>query len=196
MSTGKVGIQAQRFALLARMDEKIFHADDLANLWLIENKNTLYTTLKRYCGAGLLHRLFRGFYSLPPPDNLDPVLLGAAALHDYCYLSTESVLYREGYISQKPAVITFVSSRAKNFKILNYVYKSRKIKERYLFNSTGIENQHGVRTAGAARAIADLLYFMPKFYFDRPVDWGKIRDIQKKTGYPLTKERYAGAKNK
>ena len=52
-------------------------------------------------------------------------------------------------------------------------------KREILFNSTGIENRHGVRTAGAARAIADLLYFMPKFYFDRPVDWGKSGTYRK-----------------
>lgn len=48
MSTEKNNKQAHRFALLAQMDEKVFHASDLASLWEITQKNTLYTTLKRY----------------------------------------------------------------------------------------------------------------------------------------------------
>ena len=105
------------------MDEKIFHADDLA-IVAYREQNTLYTTLKRYCGLGY-YRLFKGFYSLPPPNNLDPVLLGAAALHDYCYLSTEACFTGRIYIA-KAGCYYLCKFKGKNFKILNYVYKSRK----------------------------------------------------------------------
>ncbi len=196
MSTGKVNIQAQRFALLARMDEKLFHTSDLANLWLIKNKNTLYTTLKRYCSAGLLYRLFKGLYSLLPPDNLDPILLGTKILHTYCYLSAESILYREGYVSKRPGSFTFISSKSDTFKVGDCLYKSRKANNRFLFNPVGINNMDGIRVASVERAIADMLYFMPKFHFDRPIDWTKIREIQKTIGYPLTSKRYGFTKSR
>jgi hypothetical protein len=40
------------------------------------------------------------------------------------------------------------------------------------------------------RAVADLLYYNPKAYFDAPLNWKKIQRIQKKIGYPLTPQHY------
>jgi len=37
MSTEKKNIVQQRFALLARLGEVLFHTQDLANLWEIKN---------------------------------------------------------------------------------------------------------------------------------------------------------------
>ena len=34
--------------VLLKQDQKVFHTQDLALLWGIINKNTLYTTIKRY----------------------------------------------------------------------------------------------------------------------------------------------------
>jgi len=35
------------------------------------------------------------------------------------------------------------------------------------------------------RAVADILYFNPKFYFDSPnlINWTKVEEIKKKVGY-------------
>ena len=68
-----------RFAALAQLGEVVFHTDDLANLWRITNKNTLYTTIKRYVAQGLLFRIHKGFYALKNPKDIDPLLLGVKA---------------------------------------------------------------------------------------------------------------------
>src|SRR3990167_8961323 len=107
MSTLKDNISARRMVLLGQKAEQIFHIDDLANLWNIQNKNTLRVTIKRYVDSGLLHRIYRGFYSIHQLTELDPVELGAKALHTFCYLSTETILWREGYISQVPHAYTY-----------------------------------------------------------------------------------------
>lgn len=71
MSTEKNIKTAQnRFALLARQGDTLFHTRDLAALWGITNLNTLYTTLKRYVGQGLLFRMYKGFYALKTLDEL------------------------------------------------------------------------------------------------------------------------------
>ncbi len=190
MSTLKNNISAQRIALLAKKQEVIFHIDDLANLWAMNDRNTLRVTLKRYVDHKLFYRIYRGFYSFSPTAELDPLLLGAKAIHQFCYISTETILWREGYISQAPSIYTFVSMLSKQFRIGPHRFKSRKLHDRYLYQPAGLITQNGVKQATAERAIADMLYFNPRFHFDRPVPWKKIRKLQKEIGYPLTLHRY------
>ncbi|MBU1953400.1 hypothetical protein KKH03_00320 [Patescibacteria group bacterium] len=196
MSTGKTNKQAHRFALLAQMNEKVFHASDLAALWEISNKNTLYTTLKRYGRSKLLYRIYKGLYSIVPPARLDPLLLGTKALHEYCYITTETVLFASGYISQKPSAITLAGSSSKKFKVTGNLYRSRKLNPKFLMNPLEIlnikaDNMSGaVKVASAERAIADMLYFNSHFHFDKKVNWQKITQLQKQIGYPLTPDRY------
>lgn len=190
MSTLKKNITAQRISLLVTKGESVFHINDLANLWQISNKNTLRITLKRYAENKLLYRVYRGLYALYTPEKIDPVLLGVKALHKFCYLTTEQILYRAGVISQKIEQYTFVSETSLNFKIGKNLFKSRQLHDRYLYNPLGIVAEGGVRKASVARAICDMLYFNPYYYFDKPVDWRKIKSLQMQIGYPLTSRRY------
>jgi predicted transcriptional regulator of viral defense system len=175
---------------LAQFPEKIFHTGDIANIWLIQNKNTLYTTIRRYIKKGVLHRIYKGYYSLLPPEKIAPELMGVKALHEYAYVSLESVLFDEGYISRPPAYISFISSKSARFRIGKNSYRSRKMDDRFLYNDTGITANNGIRTASAERAIADMLYYVPEFHYDKTPDWKKVKEIQKETGYPLTPARY------
>jgi predicted transcriptional regulator of viral defense system len=190
MSTGKNNVTAKRIALLSEKDEKLFHSRDLANLWLIENKNTLYATLKRYQQTGLLHRIYKGFYSLLPLEKLDPQLIGIKALHEYCYVSTESVLFAHGFISQMVEFTTLVSQKSLKFTIGPYHFISRKLDQKYLYNQEGITQTGSLNIATPERAIADMLYFNPTFHFDKTPDWQKVKKLQQKIGYPLTTHRY------
>lgn len=196
MSTLKKNTTAKRLAILASKGEKVFHISDLANLWLIKDQNTLRVTLKRYVDAGLLNRIYRGFYSLLPLKEIDPLLLGAKALHLFCYVSTETILFRHGLVSQKPSAYTLISGRSKRFKIKEKAFRSRKLSNKYLYNPAGIVYEDGILIASLERAIADLLYFNPRAHFDKTVNWKKIKELQKNIGYPLTKERYANSQQK
>ena len=186
-------VQAKRIALLAKKSEQIFHLKDLGNLWNIRNPKTLRMTLKRYVDAELLYRIHRGFYSTLPLDQLDPEQVGAKALHSYCYLSTESVLYKTGYLSQRPKALTFVSAKHKNFTLHGTAYRSRQLQNTFLFSPSGIEEVNGLKTATPERAIADLLYFNPLAFFDKKVDWKRVKTMQETIGYPLTPQRYVAA---
>lgn len=186
MSTLKSNITAKRLALLAQNDEKIFHIKDLASLWNIKNPNTLRITLKRYVEEQLIYRIYRGFYSLVPLDKIPPLLLGAKALHRYCYVSTETVLSNEGYINQIPYYYTFVSERRYQFSINGHHFSSRQLNKKFLYHNEGVYEEDGLRKATVERAIADMLYFNSKYYFDKEPDWDKINLLQKKIGYPIT----------
>ena len=193
MSTGKTNtksnINQDRFAKLARLDERVFHTGDLANLWGIENKNTLYTTLKRYTQSGLLFRIYKGMYSIKPVDEINPYLLGLKALHQFAYISTESILVDAGVILQKVQYVTIISSKSKKFSIAGINYRSRRLDDKFLFQKKGIYIKNGVNMATVERAVADLLYFQPSFHFDNPhaIDWDKVRELQEDIGYKSKK---------
>ncbi|MEK7672419.1 MAG: hypothetical protein AAB373_00900 [Patescibacteria group bacterium] len=190
MSMLKSNMAGARIAVLAVRNEKIFHIKDLANLWGITDSHLLRITLSRYVKNELLYPIYRGFYSLTSIKDCDPLLLGAKAIHTFSYLTLESILFREGYVSKKIEDYTFVGEKNKRFSIGEFKFTCRQLNIRFLYNSEGIKQNNGVMEANAERAIADMLYFNPRYHFDRPIDWKKIQLMQKKIGYPLTLNRY------
>ena len=198
LNSKKSGTPSDRMARLARLGLVIVHASNLANLWRIKNSNTLYTTLRRYAQKGLLFRIYKGMYALKPIDELDPRMLGVKALHRFAYVTAETVLAQHGVILQELSAITLVSSVSRRFSIGSNHYVCRKLKERFLYNPEGIDLDNGVKTATLARAVADILYFNPRAYFDsaRFIDWQLVRQVQSAVGYPLTPHQYVASKSK
>ena len=129
--------------------------------------------------------LHRGFYSVKPLTTINPLELGSAAIHQYSYLSTESVLVQEGVIFQDVAYYTFCSSKTYIIRIKEFTYKIRQLKDEYLYKTAGIIDKKTHRQATVERAVADMLYFNPQFYFDAKdhVDWKRVEAIQKEAGY-------------
>lgn len=186
----KIRISAgERLSGLSALGESVFHADDVANLWGIVNKNTLHTTLSRYVANGLIHRVYKGLYAVKKIKEINPLLLGVKALHSSAYVSCESVLYKEGVLNQPPQEIVIVSRFSKHFSIADRNYRSRKMCDEFLFNDAGIEMKDGVRIASLPRAIADTLYFNPKKYFDagnsKLINWNKVKEIVIAVGYNI-----------
>lgn len=173
-----------KLAILLKQNNKLFHTNDLALLWQINNKNTLYTTIKRYIKKKALISIHKGFYSTIPLSQIDPVLLGIAYLHQYAYLSTETVLAKNGLISPNVPYITLISSISKTFKIGSYNYKSRKMKTQFLWQSIGIKS-NGYKEASIERAVADLLYFNPHYHIDgaKSINWPAVKNIQREVGF-------------
>ena len=184
-----------RFAKIAQLGGAIFHSGDLANLWGITDANTLHTTLKRYVQRGLLVRIYKGLYATRPPRELDAQEVGLAAVHRYAYVSTETVLAYAGIIQQIVPCTTLVSSVSRRFTIEGQCFRVRLLTDRFLFRSDGITSVRGVCIATTERAIADMLYFNPRMYFDgekaQTIDWDAIRAIEKTIGYPRTARRGA-----
>lgn len=174
-----------KLSILLRQDRKIFHTHDLGILWSITNRNTLYTTIKRYVKKGILIPIHKGFYAAVEIDKLDPVELGIGYLHQYAYLSTESVLAKEGIIAQDIDYITLISSVSRKFKIAHHSYLVRQMKESFLYQSIGIAPKNGYQAATKERAVADLLYFNPHYHLDgkQLIDWEKVSFIQKEVGF-------------
>lgn len=174
-----------RISELIKLDRKIYHSNDLAILWGIANKNTLYTTIKRYVQKGVLIPIYKGLYSTVPLSQLNPLELGKAIIHRYTYLSTETVLAQAGVIAQTTYAYTFVSDQSKRVTVGSISFLFRKLKDEYLYNPSGVINQNGIFVATNERAVADMLYFNPKYHFDVPesVDFDKVKAIQREVGY-------------
>ena len=180
-----------RFAALARMGEIVFHARDAAAIWEITNTNTLHTVLSRYARAGLLFRLQNGLYSIKPLRELDPLLIGSKAIHGFCYVSTETVLARAGIIQQKVSHITLVGSVSRRFMLAGHAYRSRRLSDKFLLNDAGVLREGSIRIASPARAVADMLYFNPRYHFDASahIDWIEVDRMQKDIGYTITNRK-------
>ncbi|HEY1645110.1 MAG TPA: hypothetical protein VGF75_01855, partial [Candidatus Saccharimonadales bacterium] len=141
---------------LLKFDRKLYHTNDLAILWGISNKNTLYTTIKRYVEKGILISIYNGLYSTVPIDQLDKVALGQAIIHKPAYLTTESVLFEHGVISQRVYAYTFVSGQSKKITVDGNSYIFRKLDDAYLNNRIGVEDKGDYFVATLERAIADM----------------------------------------
>ena len=173
-------IKQNRFAILARLEEQIFHIDDLARIWGVSNQATLRVAVKRYVDAGLIYRLYRGLYSLKKLNDLDPRLLGAKAINKYCYLSGETILAQQGIIFQQINYFTFIGTGTKRFKIGDYNYYCRQLKDAFLYNDTGVDKNGPLNIASPSRAVADKLHFNPAYHFDNlaAIDWLEGKKIQ------------------
>lgn len=170
---------------LLQSDRKLFHTNDLAILWGISNRQTLYMTISRYIDSGVLFPVYKGLYATIPVDSLDPLELGVAIIHRYAYLSTETVLSQAGVLSQVVYDYTFISDQSRRVSVGAWSFRYRQMKAEYLFNPIGIVREKQVFVASLERAAADLLYYAPDYHFDvtAHINFEQVRSIQKQVGY-------------
>lgn len=175
-----------RISGLNQLDRKLFHTNDLAILWGIADKHNLYMTITRYIDRGILFPIYKGLYSSVPISSVNPLELGQAIIHRYCYLTTETVLSQAGIISQVVYDYTFAAELSKRVSVDKWRFRFRQLKNEYLHHPAGIASQNGIFVASVERAVADMLYFNPKYHFDIPemIDFEKVGFIQKEIGYP------------
>ena len=170
---------------LIKTEKRLFHIADMAVIWRISNRKNLNMRLYRYVKNGLLFSIQRGLYALVPPEKLSPLEVAVALNHRYCYLTTETVLERYGVINRRVQFLTFFGEMSKKCYWAGNQFMFRKLKTEYLMRNDGVFEENGCFVATLERAVADILYFNPKFYFDSPnlINWTKVEEIKKKVGY-------------
>jgi hypothetical protein len=64
-------------------------------------------------------------------------------------------------------------------KIDGQTYVFRKLKDKLIFNSRGIESGPVLSIATPERAFMDMIYLFPDYYFDnlKPLDWEQCFDL-------------------
>lgn len=179
-----------KLVLLLKSKQQLFHTHDLALLWGIENRDTLRMTISRYIKKGILTPIIKGVYSTIPVDQIDRYKLGAVLINKFCYISCETVLFVEGVINQFIYPITYVSPVSLRINNDDYIrFSYRQLKSEFLLNPEGVRKENGYLIATKERAVADMLYFRPRYYLDNPesVDWKLVAKIQQTVGYKIQK---------
>jgi len=170
---------------LLEQNVRIFRTADLAVLWEIENKNTLWTTIKRYVQRKILYQIHKGLYATTSLAKLDKYELGCAISGQLSYVSGETVLENSGIIMQSVTQITLFGKKKKQFEINGVSYLCRYLNIKYLLNRVGIEDNERFSMATPDRAMADILHINPRYYFDNKmaIDAKKVKIISKEIGY-------------
>lgn len=174
-----------RINKLLEINRKLFHTNDLAILWDIEDRHHLHIIISRYLKKGILYPVYKGLYSIIPIHELNPIDLGRSIIHSYTYLSTESILSQAGIISQTVYDFTYIADHSKKVKVDKWVFRYRQMQDEFLHHPAGIVEKDGSYFATTERAIADMLYYNPRYHFDivELIDFEKIKLIQEKIGY-------------
>lgn len=174
-----------RITQLNRLNRRIFHTNDLAVLWDIKDRHHLHVTISRYIARGILFPVYKGLYATVPISDLDHIELGSAIIHRFTYLSTESILVQAGVITQVVYDHTFISDQSKRVQVGTRSFRYRQMKDDYLFNPSGIDRHPHGFVATPERAVADLLYYNPRYHFDVPelINFDLVRSLQKEIGY-------------
>ena len=170
---------------LLQSDQKLFHTQDLALILGITNRHNLRVTISRYIKKGILKPVYKGLYSTVPIQKIDKYKLGASFIHKFSYLSLQSIFELHGVINQAVYGVTYVSSTSKTIVYGNTQFVYKQMKPQFLLSSEGIILENGLYKASLERAVADMNYFNPKFYFDSPglINWDRVAEIKKIVGY-------------
>lgn len=163
-------------AKLLQTKMTIFSNEDLAIIWQITNRDYLKSKIYRLVKSGQLLRLRSGIFALD--KNYDRFEL-ANKLVVPSYIGFETILATEGVIFQYDSKIYSASRQNREIQIDDQQYLYRKIKDSVLLNKIGIKCDGIVCKAGKERALVDILYLQPTFYFDNlnNIDWDLCFDI-------------------
>ena len=163
-------------AALLRSRMTVFSNEDLALLWGIENRDYLKAKVYRLIKSGQLMRIKNGLFCLDLNYNQSEL---ANKLITPSYISFETILAEEGVIFQSDSSIYSASNQNRTVTFSNRSYIYRKIKDNALLNNIAINSDGCVSKAIKERAIVDILYLKPEFYFDNlsNINWDFCLDI-------------------
>lgn len=151
---------------------------DLALIWQETNRDNLKSRISYYAKRGDLLRLSRGIFA--KNENYDPKEL-AASIYKPSYISFETVLREVGIIFQYYEEIFVAASWPGTKEIDSKKITFRKLKDKVLFNSRGIEYENNYSVATPERAFLDTIYLFPKYYFDNlgSLNWDDCFELVK-----------------
>lgn len=148
---------------LLQSGHTIYTYDFLQDILKITNRNTLKAIVQRLTKAHILYPIYNGMRRL---DAYDPLEL-ACKLKSPSYISLETVLQKEGVIFQDYSkTTTLVWINTITMDISDHQYSFRKLKTDLLLNPLGIYTTQVTAIASKERAICDILYYTPDYYFD------------------------------
>jgi predicted transcriptional regulator of viral defense system len=141
----------------------VFTVDDLRIVWQEPDSKKLKSKIHYYTDSGQLIRLSKGVYALDGEYNTYEL---ATSIYTPSYISFETVLRSEGLIFQHYTGLFVATYLSREVEVKNQKLMYRKIKQEVLVNPEGIIQKEGYAIASRERALLDMLYVDPNFYFD------------------------------
>ena len=166
----------KEFIKLKNNTQTVFNFSDLSHIADGYTGSKLNSALKYSLAQGDIYRITRGIYSL----SSDYSRLEFANKYKIpSYISTYTVLQKNGVVFQPYSTIYVISNRSQEIEIDDQKYIYRKIKDNILLNTFGVRNENGIQMASTERAICDKLYLDGGEYFDnlRDVDWDLMKQL-------------------
>jgi len=157
--------------------QTIFSLKEISLLFPQTSYKNLKSKFSYFVSAGKLKRVRKGIYA---KENFNPLEL-ANKIYTPSYISLETVLEKEGIVFQKYKTIFVSSYLTRRIKVGDQEIFYRKIKDEVLLNSSGVREEDSYFIASKERAFLDAVFLYKDYHFDnlRPLDWEKIREIEK-----------------
>ena len=155
---------------ILRTKNTVFTFKEISLLWQETNKDLIKRRISHYVKTGKLYRIRKGIYAKDRNYNRFEL---ATKIYTPAYISLETVLQREGIIFQHYKDIFVISYLSREIECDGQKYIFKKIKNKVLVNSLGVERKDNYFIATKERAFLDVLYLYKDYYFDnlKPIDW-------------------------
>lgn len=161
---------------ILRSKQTVFSTKDMMMLWGDAGTNAARVRISYYAKHGKLYSIRKGLYA--KDKNYNKFELGIK-IYTPSYISFETVLAKAGIIFQFYGQIFIASYLTREIVADGQTYAYKKIKDKILTNSAGIENKENYSMACLERAFLDVIYLYKDYYFDNlsPLDWNKVYKI-------------------
>ncbi|MBU0975094.1 hypothetical protein KKD03_05345 [Patescibacteria group bacterium] len=160
----------------------VFTVQDLAILWKVSNKTSLYSNIRYYLGTGRLKKIHKGVYVVGELDDINSFEV-AQKLIIPSYISHYTALATHGIIFQLYSSIHSMALQSKQLTMFskNKKFVYHKLKEKVFYNMLGIEDKKKYLIAGPERAICDSLYLASGLAFDslKMIDFDLLKKVSK-----------------
>ncbi len=162
--------------------QAVFTVQDLATLWKVSNKVSLYSNIRYYLETGRLKKVHKGVYVVGELDEISSFEV-AQKLITPSYVSYYTALAAHGIIFQLYSSIHSMALQSKQLNIFskNEKFVYHKLKEKVFYNSLGIEDRTKYLIAGPERAVCDSLYLTSDLAFDslKMIDFDLLKKVSK-----------------
>jgi len=157
--------------------QTIFSLKEISLLFPELAYKNLKSKLSYFVSTGKLKRVRKGIYA---KENYNQLEL-ANKIYTPSYISLETVLEKEGIVFQKYKTIFASSYLTRRIKVEKQEIFYRNIKDEVLLNSLGVREENYYFIASKERAFLDAVFLYRDYHFDnlRPLDWEKIKEMEK-----------------
>jgi len=155
--------QSYDIGKIYKSPQTVFTVKDISLLWEATQPKLVWARINDYTKTKKLYFIRRGIYAKDKNYNKFEL---ATKIYTPSYISLETVLAKEGIISQYYETIFVISYLTRKIEVEKQKIQIRKIKNEILLNSSGIIQKENYFIATKERAFLDALYLYKNYYCD------------------------------